>query len=244
MKFSEFLNESSPARERSARLAFSKKVTDGLDKAGGDPEKERRFGKAIFKEIYKKYGGGGYDHLLDSIEGQTAEKLEQANAWAALEGVRDFYAEKGDTKKAESYQLNIDRIDRNNSTSTGSADLIKNIIASIKPGGKFNEFAEYDTNKFDIVFPNRSPKTTEVKESVSKATANLYFQHKTTTYKKVSTVSYMANIIIAYNGPRAGEIMHIIYNDNGVTKIKTFGTENLLDDALKGTFNNKTLTKV
>ena len=56
--------------------------------------------------------------------------------------------------------------------------------------------------------------------------------------------SYMANIIIAYNGPRAGEIMHIIYNDNGVTKIKTFGTENLLDDALKGTFNNKTLTNV
>ena len=45
-------------------------------------------------------------------------------------------------------------------------------------------------------------------------------------------------------GPRAGEIMHIIYNDNGVTKIKTFGTENLLDDALKGTFNNKTLTKI
>jgi UTP--glucose-1-phosphate uridylyltransferase len=56
MKFSEFLNESSPARERSTRLAFSKKVTDGLDAAGGDPEKERRFGKAIFKELYKKYG--------------------------------------------------------------------------------------------------------------------------------------------------------------------------------------------
>ena len=53
MKFSEFLNESSPARERSTRLAFSKKVTDGLDAAGGDPEKERRFGKAIFKELYK-----------------------------------------------------------------------------------------------------------------------------------------------------------------------------------------------
>ena len=52
MKLSEFLNESSPARERSTRLAFSKKVTDGLDAAGGDPEKERRFGKAIFKDIY------------------------------------------------------------------------------------------------------------------------------------------------------------------------------------------------
>lgn len=181
---------------------------------------------------------------MDSLEGQTAEKLEQANAWAALEGVRDFYAEKGDTKTAESYQRTIDKMDRETTTKTGSADVIKNIIAAIKPGGKFNEFAEYDTNKFDIVFPNHSPKTTEVKESVSKATANLYFQHKTTTYKKVSTISYMANIIIAYNGPRAGEIMHIIYNDNGVTKIKTFGTENLLDDALKGTFNNKTLTKV
>ena len=84
MNFEQFLNESSPARERSTRLAFSKKVTDGLDAAGGDPEKERRFGKAIFKEIYKKYGGGGYDHLLDSLEGQTAEKFEQANAWAAL----------------------------------------------------------------------------------------------------------------------------------------------------------------
>ena len=76
-----------------------KKVVDGLDKAAGDHDKERRFGKAIFKEIYKKYGNGGYSHLLDSLEGQTAEKLEQANAWAALEGVRDFYAEKGDTKK-------------------------------------------------------------------------------------------------------------------------------------------------
>lgn len=181
---------------------------------------------------------------MDSLEGQTAEKLERANAWAALEGVRDFYAEKGDTKTAESYQRTIDNMDRKAATKTGSADLIKNIIAAIKPGGKFNEFAEYDTNKFDIVFPNRSPKTTEVKESVSKATANLYFQHKTTTYKKVTTVSYMANIIIAYNGPRAGEIMHIIYNDNGVTKIKTFGTENLLDDALNGTFNDKTLTKI
>ena len=62
-----------------------------------------------------------------------------------------------------------------------------------------------------IVFPNVTPTVTEVKESVSKATANLYFQHKTTTYKKVSTISYMANIIITYNGPRAGEIMHIIY---------------------------------
>ena len=90
---------------------------------------------------------------MDSLEGQTAEKLEQANAWAALEGVRDFYAEKGDTKKAESYQLNIDRMDREATTKTGSADLIKNIIDAIKPGGKFNEFAEYDTNKFDIVFP-------------------------------------------------------------------------------------------
>ncbi len=121
---------------------------------------------------------------MDSLEGQTAEKLEQANTWAALEGVRDFYAEKGDAKKAESYQLNIDRMDRETTTKTGSADLIKNIIDAIKPGGKFNEFAEYDTNKFDIVFPNRSPKTTEVKESVRKATANFYFQHKTTTYKK------------------------------------------------------------
>ena len=95
-----------------------------------------------------------------------------------------------------------------------------------------------------IVFPNVTPTVTEVKESVSKATANLYFQHKTTTYKKVSTISYMANIIIAYNEPRAGEIVHIIYNDNGVTKIKSFGTLNLLDDALKGTYNSKTITKI
>ena len=40
-------------------------------------------------------------------------------------GVRDFYAEKGDTKTAESYQRIIDRIDHNNSTSTGSENLIK-----------------------------------------------------------------------------------------------------------------------
>jgi leucyl-tRNA synthetase len=62
-------------------------------------EEEIKKGNKLSKEIYKKYGDGGYDHLLDSLEGQTAEKLEQANAWAALEGVRDFYAEKGDTKK-------------------------------------------------------------------------------------------------------------------------------------------------
>ena len=54
----------------------------------------------------------------------------------------------------------------------------------------------------------------------------------------------MANIIIAYNGPRAGEITHIVYNDNGVAKIKSFGTLNLLDDALEGTYNSKTITKI
>ena len=46
-------------------------------------------------------------------------------------GVRDFYAEKGDTKTAESYQRIIDRIDHNNSTSTGSENLIKEIIDCI-----------------------------------------------------------------------------------------------------------------
>ncbi len=57
-------------------------------------------------------------------------------------------------------------------------------MIQLNPGKTFNRFAEYDTNKFDIVFPNVTPTVTEVKESVSKATANLYFQHKTTTYKK------------------------------------------------------------
>lgn len=36
-----------------------------MDKDTGDHDKERRFGKAIFKEMYAKYGNGGYDHLLD-----------------------------------------------------------------------------------------------------------------------------------------------------------------------------------
>ena len=162
MKFSEFLNESSPARERSARLAFSKKVTDGLDAAGGDPEKERRFGKAIFKEIYKKYGDGGYDHLLDSLEGQTAEKLEQANAWAALEGVRDFYAEKGDTKTAESYQRTIDKMDRETTTKTGSADLIPEVVISFRKLVKLifiSRFALYYIILFNIIFSLNNKKT-------------------------------------------------------------------------------------
>lgn len=242
MKFSDFLNESQSSRERTAIENFRKKTIDALDKVSGDTVKQNKLGKAIFKEIHKKYYDG-YDYMYDTLLSQTSDFFVRANAWAALEGGRDFFSSINDTRMVSSFQHDIDKIDKTKFTTTGAAESAKRVIDAVKT--KNSDIANYTVHSpTSVKFSRADQKTISVKESVKVVSANLYFQHKPKFYKKVDTVTSKVVLIIAIGGHNDGEIQHVIYDDNGTTKITSYSAFNLVDDALNGTYNSKTITKI
>ncbi len=243
MGFKEFLVESSSKREQTAIANFRKKVTDKLDSVAGNEVKERAFGKSIAKEIHKKYYEF-FDYLFDNILANTTDQLKAAKSWAALEGASEFFDSIDKNDLAKSFKKDAEAIDKSAKVETGSADKVKAILDLIKR--KSNDISAYLVHSpfEEVTFPSTRSQTITVKESVKVAAANLYFQHKTKYFKRVSTTSSKAELIIYAGGHKDGQIQHVIYDDNGETKIVSFGAYDLVTDALEGTFNNKTLTKV
>lgn len=238
MSFRDFLVESS-SREQTASNTYKKKAVDGLDKAEGN-DREYRLGRSILKDINDKYGQHSTD-ARDSLSSVVINEFTKANSVKALEGAKDFSEEVKNDHLVTEINVAIKKLDTSKGTSTGSGDMIKKLISSIRPDGKFGDFAEYKT---ELRFPDKKDRVTKVSESVKVAAANLYYQHKTKYFKKIDTVSSKASIIIATTGSKVGEIQHIIYDDNGTTVIRSFGALNLLDDALSGDFNDRTVTEI
>lgn len=243
MGFKDFLTEASDKREKTTIENFRKKVAEKLDSVAGNETKERNFGKSIFKEIHKKYYEF-QDYLFDTITDNTARQLVSAKSWAALEGASEFFKSIGNERLANSFQKDADEIDKTSTTSTGAKEKAEDVIAAVKR--KLSTIGDFVVNSpFDeITFPSTQPSTISVKESVKVAAANLYYQHKTKYFKRVSTITSKVELIVYVGGPKDGEIQHVIYDDNGVTKITTYGAHGLIDDALEGTFNSRTITKI
>lgn len=244
MNFSEFLNEASSKSEATTISRFERKIVDLIDSANGDEAKERKAGAALYKEIYKKYDESSY--MFETLYDLIINKLEKSNSWAAIEGASEYFESIGDKKRADDFQSYADKIDKSKDTETGSAATEKRTIDAIKTKSADIKYCvdERVRDDLDIQFTGKKGSTISVKESVKVAAANLYFQHKTKYFKKIETNTSKAVLIVNVGDNKAGQIVHAIYDDNGTTKITSYDALTLVDDALDGTFNNKTITEI